>query len=89
MAFIRYKMTSIGGFSRAFLSKGAGMFIAALWSVGDAPARNFTEKLYERLLAKDTLAQATIAARETARDAKDATWLAYTVYGNPYAKLGH
>lgn len=29
-----YKMTNIGGFSRAFLGKGAGMFIAALWSVG-------------------------------------------------------
>ncbi len=82
-----YKMTNIGGFSRAFLGKGAGMFIAALWSVGDAPARNFTEKLYERLLANDTLAEATIAARKTAKTAREATWLAYTVYGNPYARL--
>jgi len=82
-----YKITSIGGFSRAFIAKGAGMFVAALWSVGDAPARTFTEKLYERLLANDTLAQAANAARETARQAREATWLAYTVYGNPNARL--
>lgn len=83
-----YKLTSIGGFSRAFLRKGAGMFVGALWAVGDAPARTFTEKLYDRLLAGDPLAQATVAAREAARQAREATWLAYTVYGNPHAKLG-
>lgn len=82
-----YKMTSIGGFSRAFLRQGAGMFVAALWSVGDHPARHFTETLYDRLLKRDTLAQASTAAREAAREAQEATWLAYTVYGNPHAKL--
>ena len=30
-----------------------------------------------------------IAARGDAHDAKEATYLAYTVYGNPYTKLGH
>ncbi len=82
-----YKLTTIGGFSRAFLKQGVGLFIGALWSVGDAPARVFTEELYARLLANETLAQATIAARNKAAEAKEATWLAYTVYGNPYAKL--
>jgi CHAT domain-containing protein len=82
-----YKMTSIGGFARAFLKQDAGMFTAAMWSVGDNPARTFTETLYDRLLKKDTLAQATIVAREAARKEREATWLAYTVYGNPHAQL--
>jgi len=82
-----YKLTSIGGFAREFLQRGAGMFVAALWSVGDTPARQFTEELYTRLLAGDTLAEATIAARKKSRDAGEGTWLAYTVYGNPHARL--
>lgn len=82
-----YKMTSIGGFSQAFLGRGAGMFIAALWSVGDLPARTFTEKLYQELLDGKTLAEASIAGREASRAAQEATWLAYTVYGNPHARL--
>ncbi|EIP98810.1 hypothetical protein OpiT1DRAFT_03279 [Opitutaceae bacterium TAV1] len=82
-----YHLTSIGGFARAFLRKGVGLFVAASWAVGDQPARTFTETLYARLVAGDTLAQATVAAREAARKAGDATWLAYTVYGNPRARL--
>lgn len=84
-----YKLTSTGGFSSAFLKRGAGMLVSAMWSVGDAPARTFTEKLYERLLFGDTLAEASIAARAAAQAAKESTWLAYTVYGNPYARLTH
>lgn len=82
-----YKMTRIGGFPRAFLRQGAGVVISALWAVGDKSARHFTEELYRRLLANDTLAQATIAGREAARQEKEATWLSYAVYGNPHATL--
>jgi hypothetical protein len=81
-----YQLTSIGGFARAFLQRGAGMFVGALWSVGDQPARHFTETLYERLLAGDTLAAAVSAGREASRHAGDATWMAYAVYGHPLAK---
>ena len=82
-----YRLTGVGGFAQAFLRRGAGAFVGTLWSVGDAPARQFTEKLYERLLAGDALAEATTAAREHARQAGDATWLAYAVYGHPYARV--
>jgi hypothetical protein len=82
-----YKLTSTGGFSRAFLRKGAGMFVAAMWSVGDETARTFIETLYERLIAGDELSQASVVAREAARAAGDSTWIAYTVYGNPHATL--
>jgi CHAT domain/Ternary complex associated domain 7 len=82
-----YKLTGIGGFSQAFVKKGAGLFIGALWSVGDTPARDFTEGFYKSLLAGDSVAGASIKAREAARLASGATWLAYVVYGHPHAKL--
>ncbi|HEV2840863.1 MAG TPA: CHAT domain-containing protein [Chthoniobacterales bacterium] len=82
-----YKLTGIGGFARAFLRRGAGAFIGTLWSVGDSPAREFTEEFYLQLKSGRTVAEAAVAAREKARSAGDATWLAYVVYGHPHAKL--
>ena len=80
-----YQLTGIGGFARAFLLRGASAFVGTLWSVGDQPARTFTETFYQRLREGDTLAQATTVARQAAQRAGDATWLAYAVYGHPYA----
>ena len=82
-----YKLTGIGGFSQAFLLSGAGAFVGTMWSVGDSPARVFTETFYAELLKGTTIADATINAREAARKAGDATWLAYVVYAHPHAKL--
>jgi hypothetical protein len=82
-----YQLTGVGGFAKAFLLKGAGAFVGTLWSVGDSPARNFTEEFYTQLRKGATIAEATIEAREKARSAGDATWLAYVVYGHPHAKL--
>ncbi|ULA65350.1 MAG: CHAT domain-containing protein [Nitrospira sp.] len=84
-----YKLTGNGGFARAFLRRGASVFVGTLWSVGDAPARTFTEEFYTRLMNhKACIADATKAARAKARDAGDATWLAYVVYGHPHARVG-
>ncbi|MFY9554325.1 MAG: CHAT domain-containing protein [Blastocatellia bacterium] len=82
-----YKLTGIGGFAQAFLKRDAGAFVGTLWSVGDSPARTFTETFYSELLKKSRIADATIKAREAARQAGDATWLAYVVYGNPQATI--
>jgi hypothetical protein len=93
-----YELTGIGGMAKAFLGgekggvAGAAVFVGTLWSVGDNTARTFTEQFYTALLAGKTVAQASIAAREAARTAKDnvldqSTWLAYVVYGHPDAKL--
>jgi len=84
-----YRLTGIGGFAQAFLKGGAGAFIGTQWSVGDAPARVFTETFYRQLLAGTTVAEATVAARERARADGDATWLAYAVYAHPLARLVH
>ena len=82
-----YQLTGIGGFAKAFLERGAGAFVGSLWSVGDYPARIFTEGWYNALDSGCNLAEATILAREAARRGHDATWLAYAVYGHPHAKL--
>jgi hypothetical protein len=82
-----YKLTGIGGFANAFLAAGAGAFIGALWSVGDAPARTFTETLYAAMLEGATLSEAAIQARAASRVAGDATWIAYVVYGHPNLRL--
>lgn len=81
------QLSSLGGFARAFLQAGATAFVSTLWSVGDAPARDFVETLYDRLIAGDPIGHAARAAREAARSAGDATWLAYVVYARPDARL--
>ena len=82
-----YELTSIGGFSDAFLDAGAGVFVSSLWSVGDTPARGFIETFYESLRAGKNVSEATTAGRKKARADGDATWLAYAVYGHPLAAL--
>jgi CHAT domain-containing protein len=82
-----YSLTGIGGFAQAFLKGGVGVFVGPLWSVGDRPARIFTETLYSSLIAGMTLSESTKAAREAAKEAGDSTWLAYAVYGHPHLRL--
>ncbi len=47
----------------------------------------FVEKLYDELLAGTAISLATTRAREVARKAGDATWLAFVVYARPDAVL--
>jgi hypothetical protein len=82
-----HQLSSIGGFAEAFIGGGAAVFVSSLWSVGDAPAATFVTTFYDRLRTGSTLAEATIAGREAARAHGDTTWLAYTVYGHPEARI--
>jgi hypothetical protein len=82
-----YKLTGIGGFAQSFLKAGAGAFIGTLWSVGDEPAFFFGQAFYDALRKGATVAESAIAARTAAREAGDATWLAYVVYAHPHATL--
>ena len=80
-------LTTVGGFAKAFLDAGASAFVSCLWSVHEQPSRVFVEKLYDELLAGTTMSVATTRAREAAREAGDATWLAFVVYARPDAVL--
>jgi hypothetical protein len=84
-------LSGVGGFASAFLDpksrQGASLFVGTLWSVGDGSALTFAETFYNRLKAGDTLVSATRAAREQGKIMREPTWLAYTTYGHPYAKI--
>lgn len=84
---LNWKLTGLGGFAQAFLSRKAGAFIGTLWSVGDDTARDFTEALYTALLSGMAMAEAVKVARAAAKKADDPTWLAYVVYAHPAATL--
>ena len=71
----------------AFIRAGAGLFVGSLWSVGDDTARTFAQEFYQGLKSGKTVAHATRVAREATKRANEPTWLAYTVYGHPYARL--
>ena len=80
-------ITGLGGWAEKFLSASASVFIGAYWSVGDEHAYKFAVEFYTRLFEGKTVARATREARLVLRESGDPTWLAYTVFANPHAKL--
>jgi hypothetical protein len=80
-------LTDIGGWAKSFLEAGAGAFIGAYWSVYDQAANNFAQAFYDNLLGGMEIGQAVQTARQTIKPLGDPTWLAYTVYANPLAKV--
>jgi hypothetical protein len=81
------QLSTLGGFADAFLAAGAAAFVSSVWSIGDRPATEFVTAFYTELLAGKTIGEAALTARERAREAGDATWLAYVVYARPDARL--
>jgi CHAT domain len=78
----------LSGWASMFLEAGAGAFIGSLWAVSDGVAQEFAEELYGQLKCHATFGQALMAARaKAATHADDPTWLAYSAYGNPQAKI--
>lgn len=82
-----YTLTSVGGLASSFLKAGAGVIVSPLWSVDDVAAAEFSAAFYGALKAGETLADAARSARTRIRDSGDQTWLAYTIYGEPSARL--
>ncbi|MDH0090315.1 CHAT domain-containing protein [Achromobacter mucicolens] len=81
--------SDLASWADQFLRCGSGAFIGTLWEVRDSSARLFSEIFYQELLKGQTLGAAMQAARAKLRDenAGDPTPLAYTLYGNPLARL--
>jgi hypothetical protein len=78
--------TRMLGWAQQFMSSGAGAFIGTLWAVRTDSSARFATAFYESLAHGATLGAAALAARTTQQqDPLDPTWLAYTVYGDPFA----
>ena len=80
-------MTGTGGLAEAFIRQGAGLVVGSLWSIADDEALTFARAFYAALTSGRTLIQATAEARAAAAALHEPTWLAYAVYGHPYARL--
>ncbi len=78
-------LTDIGGWAKQFLFAGAGAFIGPYWSVYDQPACDFAKELYKRLLVGLSIGKAVQEARLAIKATGDSTWLAYTVFADPFA----
>ena len=80
-------LTDVGGWARQFLHAGTGAFIGAYWSIYDQPASVFAQELYRRLLSGLPIGRAVQQARTAIKPAGDPTWLAYTVFADPLARV--
>jgi hypothetical protein len=80
------ELTDIGGWAVQLLDSGAAAFVGAYWSVGDNAAYTFAVALYQALLTEQDMGSAVKAARLAIKADGDPTWLAYTVFTDPFAK---
>ncbi len=80
-------LTDIGGWARQFIAAGAGAFIGAQWDIFDRTAFSFATQLYDLLRAGRPVGEAVREARQKVKPAGDSTWLAYTVFAHPMARV--
>ncbi len=83
-------LTGLGGWAERLIQTGrVGAFVGTLWEVNDRLAAAFAVEFYRRLFDGATLGQALQAARLHVRtlDPANPTWLAYTLYGDPNARV--
>ena len=83
-------MTGLGGWTERMVGDiGVSAFVGSLWEVNDGLAAEFAIEFYTNLGAGQTFAEAFHAARLAirARQPANPTWLAYTLYADPNAKV--
>jgi hypothetical protein len=81
-------LVGMAGWARGFLDAGAGGFIGPYWKVSDDGAALFARTFYEEFLdGRKTVGAAVRAARAAIKKPGDPTWLAYTAYAHPDAKV--
>jgi len=84
-----FSLTGLGGWASHFLAVGAGAFIGTWWEIKNSKAGEFAQAFYEAFLDGVPIARAVQRAREAIRSESDGTWLAYTLYAHPLARVGH
>lgn len=85
-----YSFTELGGWAQCLVKARVGAFVGAMWEVNDTLALEFAKNFYQALLQDNkTIGEAFQQARAVIhRQAPDnSTWLAYTLYADPEARL--
>lgn len=82
-----WAITGLGGWASRLIGAGAALFLAPLWIVNDGAALKFSKAVYQSLLAGQTVAEAIRQGRLAARREGDPTWLAYSLYAHPNARI--
>lgn len=80
-------LTGLSGWPPELLNNNVAAFIGAYWSVHDETAYKLAAKFYELLAAGQNIAGALKGARLHVKDAGNPTWLSYTLYADPNAKV--
>lgn len=80
-------LSDIGGWAAQFLRAGAGAFLGSYWSIYDQGAYEFAQSFYGALLSGKTIALSARGARKVVKAAGDPTFLAYTVFAEPTARV--
>jgi hypothetical protein len=76
-------MTGLEGWAVAFLTAGTGFFIGSLWKTTDDLASQFAADFYAGLQAGANVGEAVREARSKIARPGDASFLSYSLYGNP------
>lgn len=85
-----FSFTGLGGWAQCLVKARVGAFAGAMWEVNDTLALEFAKHFYQALLQdKQTIGEAFQQARAVIRQQApyNSTWLAYTLYADPEARL--
>ena len=82
-----FSLVGIGSWANKFIAAQASGFLGSSWEVDDKLAYEFTMAFYQALIDGKTIGEAVKEARQEIRHEDDSTWLAYTVYADPLAKI--
>ncbi len=85
-----WSLTQLGGWVQACVGRSrCGAFVGPLWSVNDWLAYEFARTFYDALQQGEIMGQAARTARERIRGLAphNPTWLAYSVYAHPNARV--
>jgi hypothetical protein len=84
---VGYSLTRLGGWAPAFLRAGASVFIGSMFRVTDTLAADFAEAFYKELVGGAPVSQAVRQARAAIKSDTDPSWLGYSLYAHPLAKV--
>jgi len=87
---LEFTLTGMGGWAERVVNHvAATAFVGAYWEINDELASLFSSTFYDALRNRATLGAAFHQARLTVRAQSPAnpTWLAYTLYGDPNARI--